>query len=98
MGMKLELRPEHDVAAFHFFRRPDVEDLQWLPAVKPLRELLRRNLWRAGIRHGCLCGPHLRKTQRPPLAGAVSVVAETLPPWHGETRQARQGGLCRGRV
>ena len=52
MGMKLELRPQRDVAAFHFFRRADVEDLQWLPAVEPLREFLRGNLWQRGVRHG----------------------------------------------
>src|SRR6185503_9404518 len=55
MRVKVEFGPEHDVAAIDFLWSADIENLQWLPAVESLRELLWRDLWqrrRGGIRHG----------------------------------------------
>jgi len=77
MGMELELRPQYDVAAFHFFRRADVEDLQWLPRSSRSASSC------AGICGRVESGMVVsvvapgEKTQRPPLPGAVRVMPDT---------------------
>src|SRR2546423_14369977 len=39
------------MAVLHLVRRADVDDLQWLPTVEPLGELLRFDLWERVTRH-----------------------------------------------
>ena len=69
MRMEVTLGSESDVAAFDFVRRSDVEHLQWLPAVEPLGELLRGNLWQCGIWHGVSVVPPVEKRNGPRCRG-----------------------------